>query len=108
MSVEVKKLKDEIQRLNDELSAYKSDTSLCKMYLGIKKQIDAISTVLNETDIQTHALAAKDDRMFERYFKFIEKSKEISETFIYLEKLVLPKLVEKQQHGGILEEALNV
>lgn len=108
MSAEVKKLKDEIQRLNDELSAYKSDTSICRMYLGIKKQIDAISILLSETDIKAVDLDSKDDKKFERYFKFIEKSKEISETFIYLEKLVLPKLVEKQQHGGILEEALNV
>jgi uncharacterized coiled-coil DUF342 family protein len=108
MSAEVKKLKDEIQRLNDELLAYKSDTSICRMYLGIKKQIDAISILLSETDINADDLNSKDDKMFERYFKFIEKSKEISETFIYLEKLVLPKLVEKQQHGGILEEALNV
>lgn len=108
MSAEVKKLKDEIQRLNDELSAYKSDTSICRMYLGIKKQIDIISSLLSTTDIKKEDLSSKDDKMFERYFKFIEKSKEISETFIYLEKLVLPKLVEKQQHGGILEEALNV
>lgn len=108
MSREIKTLQEEIKSLKEKLKAYESGGSLVRMYKGIKKQIDDISDLLNTVDMNEASLKSKDDKLFERYFKFLEKSKEITETFIYLEKQILPKLKEEAEHGGILEEALRV
>ncbi len=108
MSKDVKALELKIKRLEDELSAYRSDKSITKMYLGVKRQVDIISELFSIMKMDYDDLSSKDDKLFDRYFKFLERSKEISETLVYLEKLVVPKYGEQLEHGGILEEALDI
>ena len=85
-----------VEYLEKELEAFEADNTLVNFYNGLKKQVDNISTLFNTIEITEASLKDKDDKFFERYFKFLEKSEVIYSNLEKLEKKIKP-IVEKMK-----------
>lgn|SRR3990167_5202397 len=79
-----------VKTLEKKLEAFEAATTLTKFYKGLKKQVEDISVLFNIITIDETALKKGDDKFFDRYFKFLEKSDVIYENLEKLEKKILP------------------
>jgi hypothetical protein len=120
-SIKDRNVEEYVEYLEERLSRYKSGNTIAKFYLGIKKQLDdAGDTFLNSTVVDeggnitpfklldTTALTDKDDKVFERFFKFIKESKAITENLLWLENQITPESLKevKEEISGELEEVI--
>lgn len=79
-----------IASLEEQLARFKANTTIVNYYKGIKKQIDDISRLLQEITISAETLQSKDDKFFDRYFRFMEKSDVIADNLFKLESKINP------------------
>jgi len=86
-----------VEQLEEELRNYKSEEAIVSLYLGVRKQVTDISELLFSFDMDLKSLSDKDDKIFDRYFKFLEKSQGLSETLVYLEGRVNPELLSRKE-----------
>jgi hypothetical protein len=107
-----KKVKAYVEDLERQLSNFKSDTTIAKLYLGVKRQLDDMATLMLEDievvdpttsevklvkfmDFQT--LSSKDDKFVDRFLKIMGGFKGNMEDLRAAEEIVNPAVVEKVQ-----------
>ena len=105
-----KKVKEYVEDLERQLSNFKSEETIARLYLGVKRQLDDMATLLFEDievpnpetgellkvkfmDFQT--LSSKDDKFVDRFMKMLDKFKEYMKDLKESEELVNPAIVEK-------------
>jgi len=93
-----------VKTLEKKLEAFEANTTLVKFYIGLKKQVDDISVLFNEITIDEATLKKGDDKFFDRYFKFLEKSDVIYENLEKLEKKILPTENKKKMRADASAE----
>lgn len=86
-----------VKELEERLAHYESGKLTSKLYRGLAKQMNDIAELFNEIEVKTSDLRDKDDKFFERYFKYLEKIKPITEGLIELEKQVIPESDEQKE-----------
>lgn len=91
-----KKVLKYVEYIEKELDAFEADNTLVNFYNGLKKQVENISELFNTIEVTEESLKDKDDKFFERYFKFLEKSEIIYSNLEKLEKKIKP-IVEKMK-----------
>lgn len=96
-----------VSNLEQKIEAYQSTQSINKLYNSLQKKIDEIVEVFDNNKITYDDLSAKDDKLFDRMFKMMDRVKSISESLIYLEERILPKETKEKEEGSILEKALK-
>ena len=79
-----------VDYLENRLEKFEANKTIARYYVGLKKQIDDISKLFQEIEVCKDDFHDKDDKFFDRYFKYLEKSDQISESLIKLEKKVAP------------------
>jgi len=90
-----------VHYLEGRLEKFEANTTINKFYKGVKKQVDNISELFNHIEVTEVDLKDKDDKFFDRYFKYLEKADAISEGLIKMEQKVAPT----GQKQKILEDA---
>ena len=88
--IKEQKVLDYVKNLEKKLEAFGTETVLTKLYKGLKKQVGDISDLFNTITIDEETLKKGDDKFFDRYFKFLEKSDMIYSNLEKLEKKILP------------------
>jgi hypothetical protein len=105
-----KKVLAYVQDLERQLSNFKSEETNARLYLGVKRQLDDMATLLFEDievpnpetgeimnvkfmDFQT--LSSKDDKFVDRFMKIMDKFKEYMKDLKEAEELINPAVVEK-------------
>ena len=84
-----------IESLEKKLELFTSGSTISLFYVGLKKQVDDISALFITWEMTERDLKDKDDKIVDRYFKYLEKSKIIAENLMYVEKLVTPEHIEE-------------
>lgn len=84
------KIAEYVEYLEGRLEKFEANKTIARYYVGLKKQIDDISNLFQEIEVCKEDLHDKEDKFFDRYFKYLEKSDQISESLIKLEKKVAP------------------
>jgi hypothetical protein len=107
-----KKVKEYVEDLERQLSNFKSEETIARLYLGVKRQLDDMAVLLFEDievkdpetgnvmkvkfmDFQT--LSSKDDKFVDRFMKIMDKFKEYMKDLKEAEELINPAVVEKVQ-----------
>lgn len=115
-----------VNYLEQQLSNFKSETTLAKLYLGQKKQLDDLAELLLKDEhlmikedgvtevkvklMSTEALQDKDDKFYDRTKDLLKDSLKYAENLEGLESKVNPEIldkVKKEEFGGDLEEAIS-
>ena len=111
-----------VEELERQLQNFKSTKTIAKFYVGLKKQVDEVSDTFSQSEyeddsgkmvpfklLDLKSLTDKDDKLAERYFKFLEKSKPIIENLLWLEKQISPEdiLDAKKEAGNLLDSVLH-
>lgn len=94
--IKEQKVLEYVEYLEKELEAFEADSTLVNFYNGLKKQVDDISKLFNEIEIDEGALKSGDDKFFDRYFKFLTQADTIYENLEKLEKKIKP-IIEKMK-----------
>jgi len=108
--------------LERQLENFKSATTNARLYLGVKRQLDDMATLLFE-DIEVKnpesgemmkvkfmdftTLSSKDDKFIDRYLKILDKFKDYMKDLNEVEALINPEIlskVEKKVSGSIADK----
>jgi len=95
--------KEKIAELEKRIEQLSADTSIVKYYISMKKQVDSISALMATMRIDEDSLSDKDDKFFDRYKFFVEKSLLIVENLQKMEQLIAP-IMKKKEAAGTAEE----
>lgn len=117
-----KKIAKYVEYLEEKLASYTANNPIAKMYLGLRKQVDDMGTLLmSDIEIELEngkketvplmdakSLTSKDDKFFDRIEKIFDKSLKYAENLEELEKKITPEEIDKMQEAGSLyEQALR-
>ncbi|MGV8130704.1 MAG: hypothetical protein ACP5N7_01215 [Candidatus Pacearchaeota archaeon] len=102
-------LEEKVERLEKELKAYRSETTIAQSYLALKRYVDENNILLGTIEITVNKMTDKDDKLFERSNKYSNEIISHIKHLRELEKMVTVELIEqeKKEYGSILEEALT-
>ena len=105
-SIKQRDVQQYVHYLEDRLKKFEADTTVNKFYKGVKKQVDNISVLFNSIEVTEVDLKDKDDKFFDRYFKYLEKADSISEGLIKMQNRVAPTNEDEIQirEGAVVEE----
>ena len=91
------KLKKYVEYLEEKLSKFDAETTIAKLYVSIKNQVDNTSKLLNEIKITKDDLKDKDEKFFDRYLSYLVKADKIAGNLLSIEKMIDPAKIEKAQ-----------
>lgn len=102
-------LEQKVDRLERELKAYRSETTIAQSYIALKQYIDENNKLLATIKITKINIQDKDDKLVERSAKFSSEVLNYIKRLSELEKMVTIEVIneEKKTFGSILEEALT-
>ena len=105
-----KKVKLYVEDLERQLSNFKSEETVARLYLGVKRQLDDMAVLMFE-DIEVPnpetgeimkvkfmdftTLSSKDDKFVDRYLKILDKFKDYMKDLREAEELINPAIIEK-------------
>lgn len=97
------KVNQYVSHLEKQLESYRSENAIAKIYLGVKRQVDGISKVLRSSKFKLDLvnMSDKDDRLFDRGLKVLEKSSSLVDVLVELEKRVNPEVIEKEENKSL-------
>lgn len=84
-----------IEHIEKKLKSFEANTVLTRLYNGLKKQVGNISDIFETIVVDETTLKSGDDKSFDRYLKFLEKSVTIYENLEKLEKKIIPEEEKK-------------
>jgi len=102
-----------VEYLEKKVKDFSSTTTKVKSYYALKKTVDGLNKLMLdgvEIDgkkhdlLSTHTLADKDDKIFDRFFKFIDKLESFLSTMDKLSSQISPDLVDKENYASEFEE----
>lgn len=76
--------------LEDRIAQFEAETTINSFYLGLKKQVENISKLFHDIEVTEEDLKSKEDKFFDRYFKYLEKADAIAEGLIKMQNRVAP------------------
>lgn len=124
-SIKDKEVLKYVEYLEKQLDGYKSDRSVAKSYLAIKKFVDEMNELIIEGDFQgdsddvilesdqekqnTKKRKSLTDKLIERGFRYIDSIDEYNEKMEIMEKRVNPEIIKevKKEAGSVLEDVLR-
>jgi cell division septum initiation protein DivIVA len=102
-------LEQKVERLEKELKAFRSETTIAQSYIALKQYVDENNKLLSTIKITKINVQDKDDKLVERSAKFSSEILNYIKRLAELEKMVTIEVIneEKKTFGSILEEALT-
>jgi len=88
-----------VNKLLEEFKSYNRDVVKI-YYLAYKNNIEQISNEIRDNQEAFKITNEKDDKGFERAFKYMEKTKDLIENLRYLEKQIKPEDFAEESTGG--------
>ncbi len=114
-----------VEDLEEQLKNFKSDSTIAKMYLGVKKQANDMAALLS-SDIEVQmddgsiemkpildvqSLSSKDDKFFDRYNNILKIWRPMTKDLKEAELEINPEVLKKEEHklleGSAVERALK-
>lgn len=114
-----------VEDLERQLENFKSESTITRMYLAVKKQADDMANLL-QTDVEVEletgkvitrplmdheSLSSKDDKVFDRYFNILKIWRGMSKDLLDAEKEINPDIIKKEETkllaGSAVERALR-
>ncbi len=114
-----------IEDLERQLDNFKADSTIARMYLGVKKQADDMAALLS-SDIEVQmedgsiemkpildvqSLSSKDDKFFDRYNNILKIWRPMTKDLKEAESEINPDILKKEEskilEGSVVERALK-
>jgi hypothetical protein len=86
-----------IDHLENKLEDFNSESTIAKLYLGVKKQVDGMSELMLKFDATKSELEDKDNKQFDRVKFYLEKCLDIAEKMEKMEKMISPEELDKSK-----------
>ena len=102
-----------VEYLEKKVEDFSSTTTKVKSYYALKNTVDGLNKLmLDGVEIEgekhdllsPHTLADKDDKIFDRFFKFIDKLESFLSTMDKLSLQISPELIDKENYASEFEE----
>jgi GTP-binding protein EngB required for normal cell division len=107
-----KDVKEYIEHIESKLEDFNSDSTIAKLYLGVKKQVDGMSNLMLTFDATRTDLEDKDNKQFDRVKFYLEKCLEIADKMDKMKKMISPEELNKTEKklakdgGGVTVEEM--
>ena len=108
-----KEVNEYIDYLESRLVAFNANTSFVKTYMALKKQNDSLAETYRKAEISADSLEDKNDKIFDRFMKYLDKVGALTDTLERLEQKIAPEVIKKvdkyiNKSGVSVEEMLNI
>lgn len=111
-----------VEYLEGKIKDFSAETTKVHSYFALKKTVDGLNRLMldgieivnpDSQEIEKHdllsptALTDKDDKMFDRFFKFIDKQESFLGTIDKLADQISPELLNEETYASEYEQILS-